>query len=238
MQERADWLQGLGVRDIGKAVRFFPGVLERRIDTMQKVVDWLHGIGIMDVYKVVGRYPQVFAHGLEGVQSKADVLIRLGVKNPGSIIEKVPATLGCSTERLEGTISMLREKGIKDVARFVYVFPSVFSFSGESLEKKFELLYSYGVTLEYIEKNPLMLGYSAIRINKRLGRFVGEEGRALLGQRFSSAIRVPDATFAKRFSSINPTKTMQVVKGEATDVLRDLQRAGDAGEVKAEKVRL
>jgi len=169
LNPKVAWLEGQGVKDIGKVLSTFPSVLGRSIEgNLNPKVAWLKAQGVKDIGKVLSTFPSVLGLSIEeNLNPKVAWLKAQGVKDIGKVLSSFPSVLGFSIEgNLNPKVVWLKAQGVKDIGKFLSSFPPVLSLSiEENLEPTLRLLKDdFGFKIADIEQTPMLLGASLSRL--------------------------------------------------------------------------
>ena len=211
LQPTVHWLMSLGLSkgQVAKAVGSYPCVLGLSIEqNLKPTVQWLTSLGLSkgQVAKAVGSYPSVLGYSIEqNLKPTVQWLMSLGLSK-GQVAKAVggfPSLLGYSIERnLQPTVHWLKSLGLSkgQVATAIVIKPQLLGYSLEkNLRPKYDFLRrSFGVpgTASLIAKRPTVLGYSMLRVAKRMNILA----RRNMTAKLASYIDLTEARFRKRFS--------------------------------------
>ena len=169
-----EYLQALGVRDIGPVVRKHGYVLTNPLDRTRAVVHALQEVAGLDVGRVVQRHPPTLLLGLEtNLRPTLQYLETLGLVGSrlGKMLNRYPNFLCFSIgSRLAPRVADLQELGVRDVAAVLAVFPQVVSLSFcDNIRPTVQFLRSIGVedVGDMIARHPQMLGYSLVAMRTK-----------------------------------------------------------------------
>jgi hypothetical protein len=183
LNSKVEYIESLGVNNVGKVVKKCPQVLELSIDNLNSKVEYLESLGVDNVGKVVEKFPQVFGLSIDNLNSKVEYLESLGVDNVGKVVEKHPSVLGYSIDKMNENVEYLESLGVDNVGKVVEKHPQVLGLSIDKMNRKLSYYQIYFPTVEFIknepvhllEKDPRLLGRSLyLKIIPRL-RYVSSK---------------------------------------------------------------
>ena len=221
LKPTVQWLTALGLSkgQMAKAVCGSPSLLGLSIEqNLKPTVHWLMSLGLSkgQIAKAVGSYPRVLGFSIEqNLKPTVQWLTALGLSK-GQVAKAVagfPFFLGLSIEQnLQPTVHWLKSLGLSkgQVASAIVIKPQLLGYSLEkNLRPKYDFLRrSLGVpgTASLIAKRPTVLGYSMLRVAKRMNILA----RRNMTAKLASYIDLTEARFRKRFSDWCQIGTMYI----------------------------
>lgn len=175
-------------------------------EALQPGIHWLMSLGLTrhQVAKVIARFPKVLGSSIErNLQPTVHWLMSLALSKgqAAKAVGSFPSVLGCSIEQnLKPTEPLRCWLQVPFDAIAIVIKPQLHGYSLEkNLRPKYDFLRrSFGVpgTASLIAKRPTVLGYSMLRVAKRMNILA----RRNMTAKLASYIDLTEARFRKRFS--------------------------------------
>lgn len=87
-------LNEIGIRDIEKAHRRYPRLMQLNPERAREAIAWLRALGVKNIRKAVASYPRLLGSTPEKMQTKANWLADHGARNVAFVIERHPRYWG------------------------------------------------------------------------------------------------------------------------------------------------